>query len=152
MDSRPRAYRTHIRYKYRILFVLALTVGKVALWVLVKTCGQMYTSTIVRSSTLLITSCAKLTCDGSLRNFITPEADLYIDVFDKSRGDQMAPHGREGLYFAESGEHVLYSVCKRVSEVLFSLGKSQSPEPTTFSREECLKYFGDGVSASNIYG
>lgn len=75
---------------------------------------------------------------------IDDQADLYIRVFDQSRGDGNAPHGREGFYFAENGEHVLYDVCKRISEVLFSLGKSKSPEPTTFKREECLKYFGDG--------
>ena len=75
------------------------------------------------------------------------EADLYIHVFDKSRGNG-APHGREGFYFAEAGEHVLYDVCKHISEVLYSIGKAGSPEPTTFTREECLKYFGEGVSTS----
>lgn len=30
--------------------------------------------------------------------------------------------------------------------MLFSIGRSKSPEPSTFSRSEFLKYFGEGVS------
>lgn len=76
---------------------------------------------------------------------IDDQADLYLKIFDKCREEpDVTPHGRHGLYFSESGEHVLYDVCKRIAEVLFSFGKAKSPEVTSFSREECLKYLGDG--------
>ncbi|KAH8111364.1 NAD-binding protein [Phellopilus nigrolimitatus] len=76
---------------------------------------------------------------------IDDQADLYINIFDKSRADpEGTPHGRYGLYFAESGEHRLYDICKSMSEILFSMGRSKSPEPTTFTQKEFLKYFGDG--------
>ena len=83
---------------------------------------------------------------------IDDQADLYIAVFDgarKGNGEEI-PHGRDGMYYAEAGEHVLIDVCKRISEVLHSVGQAESPVPTAFSREECLKYFGDGVSAPVI--
>lgn len=73
-------------------------------------------------------------------------ADLYIVLFDKIRADpENTPHGREGHFFGASGEHTLYDVYKAVAEVLFSLGKGKSPEPTTFAQEDLDKYFG-GVS------
>ena len=79
---------------------------------------------------------------------IDDQADLYIAVFNSARRDpEGTPHGREGIYYAEAGEHVLLDVCKRIAEILYSLGKAESPVPTPFSREECLKYFGDGVSS-----
>lgn len=81
---------------------------------------------------------------------IDDQADLYMAVFDgalKGEGEGAIPHGRQGMYYAEAGEHVLIDICTRISEVLYSLGKAEGPVPTLFSREECLKYFGDGVSS-----
>lgn len=79
---------------------------------------------------------------------IDDQADLYMVVFDGARQrPEETPHGREGIYYAEAGEHVLFDVCKRISEVLYSMGKSETPVPTPFTKEECLKYFGDGVSS-----
>ncbi|THH10441.1 hypothetical protein EW145_g1343 [Phellinidium pouzarii] len=76
---------------------------------------------------------------------IDDQADLYMTLFDRiSNGYEDIPHGREGMYFAETGEHKLYDVYKRVAEVLVSFGKGKSCDPTIFTQEECLKYFGDG--------
>ena len=50
-----------------------------------------------------------------------------------------AGHGREGLYFGEGGEHLLYDVSKAVAQALFELGKGKSPEPTKFTEEEHKK-------------
>ncbi|KAG6815306.1 hypothetical protein H0H87_003106, partial [Tephrocybe sp. NHM501043] len=69
-------------------------------------------------------------------------SDLYIVLYDSIRTDPTTGHGREGFYFGENGEHTLYEVGKAVSETLFELGKSKSPEPTAFSKEDIDKYFG----------
>ncbi|KAI5120417.1 hypothetical protein M0805_006918 [Coniferiporia weirii] len=76
---------------------------------------------------------------------IDDQADLYLTLFNRIRADpEGVPHGRDGIYFAETGEHRLHDVYRRVAEALVSLGKGKSPEPTTFTRKEFLKYFGDG--------
>lgn len=68
-------------------------------------------------------------------------ADLYLVLFDSIRSSPSTGHGREGIYFAESGEHSLYEVGKAIGETLVALGKSDNPEPTTFTKEELDKYF-----------
>ena len=61
-----------------------------------------------------------------------------------------APHGREGHYFAAGGEYRLLDAAKAYTGALYKLGKSKTPDPTTYSQEEIDKYFG-GVSASSAY-
>ena len=61
-----------------------------------------------------------------------------------------APHGRDGHYFAASGEYRLLDAAKAYTGALHKLGKSKTPEPTTYSKEEIDKYFG-GVCISNTY-
>ncbi|KAH7928228.1 NAD(P)-binding protein [Leucogyrophana mollusca] len=61
--------------------------------------------------------------------------DLYIVVYDAVlRGT--AGHGREGLYFGENGEHLLYDVQRAIAEALVQLGRGHSPVPTPFTEEE----------------
>ncbi|KAJ7227111.1 hypothetical protein GGX14DRAFT_693137 [Mycena pura] len=75
-------------------------------------------------------------------------ADLYIHIFDLSMKASAPPefaHGRAGFYFAENGEHRLYSVGEEISRVLSSMGKG-SPTPTTFNDQETRLYFPDGTS------
>ncbi|KAJ7174949.1 NAD-binding protein [Mycena crocata] len=67
-------------------------------------------------------------------------ADLYVALYDAIVADTTG-HGRNGFYFAESGEHSLYDVGKAIGEALVALGKSDSAEPTTFSQAELDKYF-----------
>ncbi|KAI0661778.1 NAD-P-binding protein [Cubamyces menziesii] len=70
-------------------------------------------------------------------------ADLYIVLFDSivSNPDKTG-HGWEGFYFGENGEHSWYQISRAIGEALVELGISQDPEPTAFSREELIKYFG----------
>jgi hypothetical protein len=68
-------------------------------------------------------------------------ADLYIVLYDSIITNSATGHGREGSYFAENGEHNLYDVGKAIGEALFEIGKTDNPEPTTFTQEDLDKYF-----------
>ena len=68
-------------------------------------------------------------------------ADLYVVLYDSIVTNPATGHGREGIYFGESGEHTLYDVGKAIGEALVAFGKSDNPEPTTFTKEEIDKYF-----------
>ncbi|KAF8968166.1 hypothetical protein BDZ97DRAFT_1801302 [Flammula alnicola] len=83
---------------------------------------------------------------GAGKNFwpdvnIEDVADLYVVLYNSIQKDPTTGHGREGIYFGESGEHTLYEVGKAIGEALVELGKSDNPEPSTFSKEEIDKYF-----------
>jgi len=68
-------------------------------------------------------------------------ADLYIVVFNAALyNPQSIKHGREGYFFGENGEHMLVDVYRSVAQVLYALGKAESPEPTKFTDEELAKY------------
>lgn len=67
-------------------------------------------------------------------------------LFDAVSSSTSIGHGREGFYFGESGEHDLYEISKTISEVLVELGKGKDRTPTTFTDEECQKYFGVSFS------
>lgn len=69
-------------------------------------------------------------------------ADLYIILFSAIRANpDKVGHGRDGYYFGENGEHILYDVGKEVGRALVALGKTSSDEPTTFTQEDLDKYF-----------
>ncbi|KAJ7170598.1 hypothetical protein C8R43DRAFT_1120357 [Mycena crocata] len=75
-------------------------------------------------------------------------AELYIHIFDLSAKALPPPdfaHGRAGFYFAENGEHTLYSVGEAISKVLSDMGKG-GPTPTPFSDSEIRLYFPGGTS------
>ncbi|KAF4613973.1 hypothetical protein D9613_007770 [Agrocybe pediades] len=86
--------------------------------------------------------------------------DLYILIVDSvvphrthSHGHSeklVAPppleHGAAGFYFAENGEHTLYSVGEAIGKVMVSLKKCKEYTPTPFTEEETRKYFPDGTS------
>ncbi|KAI0342702.1 NAD(P)-binding protein, partial [Trametopsis cervina] len=70
-------------------------------------------------------------------------ADLFIVLYDAiTENAQAVSHGREGYYFAENGEHRWYEISKEISRVLFSMGISQYDEPSAFTTQELVKYFG----------
>ncbi|OBZ72502.1 Uncharacterized protein C2A9.02 [Grifola frondosa] len=74
--------------------------------------------------------------------YIDDAADLYIVLFNSILANpDTTGHGREGFYFAENGEHTWYDISKTVSKVLAEHGIG-TDEPTTFSTEELIKYFG----------
>ncbi|CAL1716979.1 unnamed protein product [Somion occarium] len=79
-------------------------------------------------------------------------SELYIVLFDSivSNPDKTG-HGREGYYFGENGEHRWYDISRAVGEALVELGISKDPEPTSFTDEELIKYFGS-VDAGNYAG
>ena len=68
-------------------------------------------------------------------------ADLYIVLYDSIINNPATGHGREGYYFGENGEHILYDVSKAIGDALVALGKTDNPEPTTLTKEEIDKYF-----------
>lgn len=79
-------------------------------------------------------------------------ADLYIVIFDSAIQSTNTPHGREGYYFGETGEHKLYDVAKEVAVALHAVGRSKTDEPVTFTPEECQKYFGVRINHLRIAG
>ncbi|KAI8980053.1 NAD-P-binding protein [Trametes punicea] len=74
---------------------------------------------------------------------ISDIADLYITLFDAivTNPDKIG-HGWEGFYFGENGEHSWYQISRAIGEAFVELGICSDPEPTTFSTEELIKYFG----------
>jgi hypothetical protein len=71
-------------------------------------------------------------------------AELYIQLYDAILADNNPAlgHGREGFYFGANGENFLYDLGKAISEALMKLGRANSPEVTSFTKEEADKYFG----------
>ncbi|KAJ7020329.1 NAD(P)-binding protein [Mycena alexandri] len=76
-------------------------------------------------------------------------ADLYTILYDNIVENPDLGHGWNGFYFGASGEHSLLDVGKAIGEALVATGKSDNPEPTTFSQEELDKYFGGSYLGSN---
>jgi len=75
-------------------------------------------------------------------------ADLYILLLARVLQEpDKVPHGREGFYFAENGEHTFYEVSKAIGEGLVAIGKSPDAEPSSFSKEEIDKYFSGNTMA-----
>ena len=80
-------------------------------------------------------------------------ADLYITVFDTAvRDPNAAGHGWGGFYLGESGEHTWYQISKAIGHVLVGHGISNDPEPTSFTPDELVKYFGGAESAFGTWG
>jgi hypothetical protein len=68
-------------------------------------------------------------------------ADLYAILYDSIVSNPATGHGREGIYFGANGEHTLYDFAKALGGSLTMIGKTDNPEPTTFTEEEIVKYF-----------
>lgn len=76
-------------------------------------------------------------------------ADLFIVIFNATLTDPKTAHGREGFYFGENGEHVLADISKAIGQAMVRLGKAKTAEPTTFTEEEVVKYFGNAYLGTN---
>ena len=50
-------------------------------------------------------------------------------------------HGHHGYYFGENGEYTWYDLATAIGKALVKRGLSKSAEPTTFSKDELVKYF-----------
>ncbi|KAI0822502.1 NAD-P-binding protein [Trametes gibbosa] len=80
---------------------------------------------------------------------IDDTADLYLVVFNAAlAGRENVPHGRDGMYYAENGEHTWYDLCKTIAKELSSYGVG-TDKPTTFSDEELLNAVGN-LAAANL--
>ncbi|KAI0729696.1 hypothetical protein C8Q72DRAFT_296216 [Fomitopsis betulina] len=76
-------------------------------------------------------------------------ADLFIKLFDAVSADpERVGHGWEGYYFAENGYSSLYDINKAIGQALVELGIISDPEPTPFTRDELVKYWGSEVLGS----
>ncbi|KAG2122353.1 hypothetical protein DEU56DRAFT_832452 [Suillus clintonianus] len=77
-------------------------------------------------------------------------ASLYATIFDAAmKGPGEAGHGREGFYFGANGEHRVGRISEIVAELLYEMKLGRSPEPTVFTEEELIKYFGGAYLGSN---
>ncbi|VDB99967.1 unnamed protein product [Peniophora sp. CBMAI 1063] len=68
-------------------------------------------------------------------------AEMYIIILCAAL-DGTAPHGRQGFYFGASGHYRLLDAAKVYTSALHALGKSASPEPTAYTKEDIDKYLG----------
>lgn len=60
-------------------------------------------------------------------------------------------HGREGFYFGENGEHTWYSISKEISRVLHEKNAGAGDDPTPFTPDELVKYWGSEVIYTFTY-
>ncbi|TFY71385.1 hypothetical protein EVG20_g1597 [Dentipellis fragilis] len=82
---------------------------------------------------------------------VNETADLFLVVFNAAlaHSEHPTPHGREGYFFGENGEYPAIDLCRAIANALYELGKGKSPEPTPFTDEEAMKYFGGYILGSN---
>lgn len=71
---------------------------------------------------------------------------VLYDAIVKNGPDHV-DHGGRGYYYGENGEHSWYELSKEIGRVMVELGLSKSDEPTSFSKEELIRYFGSEVRA-----
>ena len=62
-----------------------------------------------------------------------------------TKPNNTVPHGREGLFIGENGTHAWSEVSDEIAKVLYEKGIGKSPEATTFTSDELVKYFGSEV-------
>ena len=67
-------------------------------------------------------------------------------LFDAALADRdRLGHGWEGYYYVENGHSRLYDISKGIGQVLVERGVIADPEPTPFTAEELVKYWGAEV-------
>lgn len=84
-----------------------------------------------------------------IQHYIDAVADMYITLLDALlENPDRVGHGWEGIYYGENG-HIIswYDICKGIGEALVALGVTDDPEPTPFTDEELIKYWGSIVSS-----
>lgn len=80
---------------------------------------------------------------GRMTTNLSPVANLYVALFDSLVWvPQKTGHGWEGFYFGENGEHTWFQVSKAIGDALVYFGIASESEPTPFTTEELVKYFG----------
>ncbi|KZT66776.1 NAD(P)-binding protein [Daedalea quercina L-15889] len=79
-------------------------------------------------------------------------AELYIMLFDAIRSEPPSVgHGWEGFYFAENGHNSWLELGKAIGQALVDLGLTENAEPTSFTDEELMKYWGSVVRLSVMH-
>ncbi|GBE86891.1 NAD(P)-binding protein [Sparassis latifolia] len=79
-------------------------------------------------------------------------ANLYIILFDAIVANpEKVGHGREGYYFGENGEHTWGDIARATGAAFVELSISASAEPTSFTTEELIKYWGSEAKG-NVNG
>ena len=69
---------------------------------------------------------------------------LLVDSPDK------VAHGREGIYFAENGEHLHADLAQHLGQTLFKLGAVSTAEPVRFVTAEDVQSDGMKVRAPSL--
>ena len=73
-------------------------------------------------------------------------ADEYVFLLDavlENKG--RVGHGWEGYYLSENGHVSFYAIGRAIGEALVDLGLADDAEPTPFTNEELVKYWGSLV-------
>ena len=78
----------------------------------------------------------------------TTVTNLYDILFNAVISSEHASigHGRNGYYFGGSGDYLWYDLSEAIGKALVKRGLIEVEEPTAFTREELIKYFGSEVS------
>ncbi|KAF9078699.1 NAD-binding protein [Rhodocollybia butyracea] len=70
-------------------------------------------------------------------------SDLYSMLYDAIQsGNPMVRHGREGYFNAVYDEYSMQQLARGISEALVILGRGKTTEPSSFTQEELVKFFG----------
>ncbi|KAG6857218.1 hypothetical protein H0H87_007637 [Tephrocybe sp. NHM501043] len=79
--------------------------------------------------------------------------DLFILIFDQALTRKDLGHGRQGFYFGENGEYVMWNIAKAVAQTLHDAGKIKSSMPSSFTEEEMQQRFpNESVDPISIAG
>ena len=68
------------------------------------------------------------------------------------KGADSVDHGVRGYYFGENGEHSWYDISKEIGRAMVQLGLIDNDEPTAFTTNELVKYFGSEVREDQASG
>ena len=80
-----------------------------------------------------------------------PVADLYMLLTQRLVHDpDSVSHGREGIYFAENGEHTHADLAIHLGQTLYKLGAVSTAEPVRFVTAEDVQSDGMKVRASSL--
>lgn len=81
---------------------------------------------------------------------VDDNSDLYLLIFNTVLANKPEiGHGADGYYIGANGEYTLSRATKHIAQELHALGKSATPEPTSYSEEELQKFFGGASLGSN---
>ncbi|KAL4243713.1 NAD(P)-dependent Metabolic Enzyme [Abortiporus biennis] len=84
---------------------------------------------------------------------IDDNTDAYMLLFDTilAQRNRDIGHGRDGYYILENGQFSWYELAKELAVVLHRQGKIKSDEPSTYTEEELVKYYGS-LEMAYIFG